>query len=125
MKLSRVMQLGIAAVICLFIHAPGARAQANEGRFTGSVVDPSGSAVPGATVAIKNERTGEARTVTSNAQGRYLVAGLKPSTYTITSTFSNFAPLEYTGLQLLAAQEFTLDLQLRPAGITVSRWSGR
>jgi len=46
------------------------------------------------------------------------VTGLKPSTYTITSTFSNFAPLQYTGLQLLAAQEFTLDLQLQAAGVT-------
>ena len=56
MKRSRVMRLGIAAVICLCLSAPAARAQVNEGRFTGSVVDPSGATVPGATVAVKNER---------------------------------------------------------------------
>ena len=46
MKTSRVMRLGIAVLICLIVHVPAARAQVTEGRFTGTVVDPSGSAVP-------------------------------------------------------------------------------
>ena len=70
MRTSRLTRLVIAALICLIAHAPAARAQGTEGRFTGTVVDSSGSAVPGATVVVKNERTGEARTVTANAQGR-------------------------------------------------------
>jgi hypothetical protein len=120
MKISRVVRLGIAALIGVLAQVPSARAQVTEGRFTGTVVDQSGSAVPGASVVVQNERTAEERTVTSNAQGRYLVTGLKPSIYTIKSTFSNFAPLEYKGLQLLAAQEFAIDLQLQPAGVTES-----
>src|SRR4029077_18062175 len=60
------------------------------------------------------------RTVTSNAQGRYLVTGLKPSVYTIRTTFGSFAPLHYAGVQLVAAQEIALDLQLQPAGVTES-----
>src|SRR6185295_2895307 len=66
----------------------------------------------------KNEKTGEERTVTSNAQGRYVVTGLKPAQYTIRVTFSGFAPLEYTGMSLAAAQEFSLDLALQPSGVT-------
>jgi hypothetical protein len=120
MKISRILQLGIAALIGVLAQAPLAQAQVNEGRFTGTVMDQSGSAVPGATVVVKNERTAEERTVTSNAQGRYLVSGLKPSVYTIKSSFNNFAPLEYKGLQLQAAQEFAIDLQLQPAGVTES-----
>jgi carboxypeptidase family protein len=120
MKTSRVMRLGIAVLIGVLAQAPSAHAQVTEGRFTGTVVDQSGSAVPGASVVVKNERTAEERTVTSNAQGRYLVPGLKPSIYTIKSTFSNFAPLEYKGLQLQAAQEFAIDLQLQPAGVSES-----
>ncbi len=38
--------------------------------------------------------------------------------YTIRATFGELAPLEFTGLQLVAAQEFALDLSLAPAGIT-------
>lgn len=48
----------------------------------------------------------------------HVVTGLRPSTYTIRANFGSFAPLEYTGLVLAAAQEFTLDLTLSPAGIT-------
>ncbi len=120
MKTSRVARLVLAVLIVLSARVPLLQAQVAEGRFTGTVLDASGSAVPGATVLIKNERTGEERTATSNAQGRYVVTGLKPSVYTIKATFGQFAPLEYTGLQLLAAQEFTLDLQLQPAGVTES-----
>jgi protocatechuate 3,4-dioxygenase beta subunit len=59
-----------------------ASAQA-DGRFAGTVLDSSGAFVPGATVTVKNEKTGEERTATSSAQGIYVVANLKPSTYTI------------------------------------------
>jgi hypothetical protein len=82
------------------------------------VLDPSGAVIPGATVVVKNERTGEQRSVTSNAEGRYMVANLRPSVYTIKASFGELAPLEFTGLQLVAAQEFPLDLSLNAAGIT-------
>jgi len=89
-----------------------------EGRFTGTVLDQSGALVPGAVIVVKNEKTGEERSATANAQGRYVITGLKPSVYTIRTTFGNFAPLEYTSLQLVAAQEFAIDLALQPAGVT-------
>ena len=80
------------------------------------MLDPSGAFVPGATVVVKNERTGEERKVVTNAEGRYIVAGLRPSVYTIRATFGGFAPLEFTGMQLVAGQEFALDLTLQAAG---------
>lgn len=103
----------------LMLAATGvAAAQGGDARFTGTVVDSTGGFVPGASVIVKNERTGEQRTASADAHGRYVVAGLKPSTYTINVTFGEFAPLEYTGLTLVAAQEFALDLELRPAGLS-------
>lgn len=91
-------------------------AQGGDARFSGTVLDPTGALVPGATVTAKNERTGEERTATANAQGRYVVANLKPSTYTIRATVAGFAPLEYTALTLAAGQEFGIDLALKAAG---------
>jgi hypothetical protein len=82
------------------------------------VLDPSGAVIPGASVVVKNERTGEERTVKSNEEGRYIVANLPPSTYTITAQYRDFAPLEFTGMQLVEAQEFALDLSLNAAGVT-------
>src|SRR5262245_23713984 len=117
MRMSRCARLVLAALVCVLAWAGPAQAQ-TDGRFTGTVLDPSGSVVPNATVVVKNEKTGEEKTAVSNAQGRYIIANLKPSTYTIKVTLQNFAPLQYTALPLLAAQEFNLDLQLQAAGVT-------
>ena len=114
MRTTRVVGL---IVMWLLASVPAALAQ-TEGRFAGTVMDASGSSVPGASVVIKNEKTGEERTAIASPQGRYLIANLKPSTYTVKVTVKDFAPLEYSGLQLLAAQEFPLDLQLQAAGVT-------
>src|SRR5262245_66667873 len=81
-----------------------------DARFTGTVLDQSGAAVAGATVLVKDEKTGVERTAVSNTDGRYLVTNLKPSVYTLRATFKDFAPLTYTGMQLVAAQEFNIDL---------------
>src|SRR6185436_2096136 len=116
---TRVAATVVAALTCLLGAFTPALAQTQtEGRFAGTVLDPSGSAVPGVTVLVRNERTGEERTVVSNQQGRYLASGLKPATYTIRASIQSFAPLEYTNLQINAGQELVLDLQLQTAGVT-------
>src|SRR5206468_11349842 len=79
-------------------------------RFSGTVLDQTGAFVPGATVTVKNQRTGEERTVTTTAQGLYVVSNLKPSVYTIRATFGSFEPLEYTDMR---SEEHTSELQSR------------
>jgi len=88
---------------------PMSLAQAN-GRFSGSVVDQTGAVVGGATVTARNERTGDARTTTTNAEGRFVIAGLLPSVYTLGAVYAQLSPLEYMGLELVAAQDFVIDL---------------
>jgi outer membrane receptor protein involved in Fe transport len=111
-------RVGLTLSLALVLALPSLALAQGDGRFSGTVVDQSGAIVPGATVTVKNERTGEERTATSNAEGRYVVPGLRPSTYTLRVKFGQFSPLEYTGLELVAAQDFGLDLQLQPAGVT-------
>jgi hypothetical protein len=93
-------------------HAQG------DGRFSGVVLDQSGAFVTGAKVVVTNERTREERSVVASEGGRYIVTGLRPSLYTIKIALDGFEPLEYTGMQLAAGQEFSLDLTLMPAGVT-------
>ena len=110
--------IGLVALVWLTSVLP-ASAQA-DARFAGTVQDASGAFLPNATITVKNEKTGEERSTTTSAQGVYVVTSLKPSTYTIRAVSGNFSPLEYTGLQLVAGQEFHLDLELKPAGVTES-----
>jgi hypothetical protein len=106
------------AALAVILAVPALALAQGDGRFTGTVLDPSGAIVPGAAVTIKNERTGEVRTATTDAGGRYTVAGLRPSVYTISVKAGNFAPLEYASMQLAAAQQFDLDLSLQAAGVS-------
>ena len=67
----------VLAVVVALAMAPATAQAQSDGRFSGTVIDPSGAAVPAAAVLIRNERTGEERTVVTNAEGRYVVAGLQ------------------------------------------------
>jgi hypothetical protein len=102
------------------VAMPVAASGQNDGRFIGAVLDPSDKFVPGATVVVKNERTGEERKVVTDARGRYIVTGLRPSVYTLAASFSGFTPLEITGMQLGAGQEVVLDLSLQAQGVSES-----
>ena len=76
--------LALAATLC-FMQSP-AHAQQDQGRIGGVITDSQGAIVPGASVVVKNEKTGEERTATSTESGSYIVSGLRPSLYTVTAT---------------------------------------
>src|SRR5215213_10317658 len=109
----------VSLIVLITLQTATLSAQ-GDARFTGTVRDMSGAAVPGATVMVRNEKTGEERTATSSPDGTYSVGSLKPSLYTLKVAAEQFGPAEHTGLQLLPGQELALDLELRPQGVTES-----
>lgn len=100
----------------MLLTQAGVVAQTDQGRITGTVRDQSSASVHDATITVKNERTGEERTTTTNEQGVYLVTNLKPSLYTIKATASGFSSSEVTGAQVLVGQTLTTDFEMKPAG---------
>ena len=107
----------IAALLALgpMLASPmTAAAQGGLAKLAGTARDQSGAAVSGATLTVKNEKTGEERVATADAQGGFTISNLRPSTYTVTATFGAFAPTQYTGILLQAGQDLTLDMELKP-----------
>src|SRR5712691_280675 len=86
------------------------------GRIAGTLSDQNGGLVPGANIVVKNERTGEERTVTSASDGAYVVPTLRPSLYTVTATAQGLTA-SATNIQVLVGQELKLNLTLLPAGV--------
>src|SRR5690349_8374391 len=86
-------------VLVALVLLPALAQAQGDARFTGTVLDQTGAFVAGANVVVVNERTGEERTVVSGTDGRYVVPGLRPASYTIRVTYMSFAPIEYTGMQ--------------------------
>lgn len=68
------------------------------GDFTGTVTDPSGAVVANATVTLRNNRTGQARSTTSNNSGAYRFSLLPPGSYTVSATASGFSKAETTAM---------------------------
>ncbi len=60
------------------------------GALSGSIADPSGASVTGATVTLKSVSSGETVTVTSSGAGEYQFSLLKPGAYTLTVTRDGF-----------------------------------
>src|SRR6185437_12524820 len=82
----------LAVALCLFTFAPAmAFAQSsNSGTVSGTVVDPSNSIVPGATVALVNTGTLATRTTLSNKEGQYVFAFVDPGNYSIKVSKTGF-----------------------------------
>ena len=78
--------------------------------------DSQNAFVAGATVKVKNERTGEEREVLTNQQGYFLIGSLKPSAYTIRAEKMGFSAIEYTNMTIAVGQELNLDFEFKPAG---------
>jgi hypothetical protein len=108
-----LIALAFVAMLCLQVTGS---AQTDQGRIVGTVTDANGAVVPGASILIKSERTGEERTATTNEAGYYSIPGLRPSLYSVTATAQNLT-VRLTNVQLLVGQELNLGLTLQATGV--------
>jgi Carboxypeptidase regulatory-like domain len=109
----RCSVLAIFAFVLMVAISPAVRAQSESGRISGTLTDQNGSIVPGASVVVRNERTGEERTVSSSTDGSYTVSSLRPSIYTVTVHSTGLATTA-TNVNVVVGQELKLDLVLKP-----------
>ena len=114
----RSLRLSLATFALLLTHVV-ASGQADSGRIAGTLTDQNGGLVPNASVVVKNEKTGEERTVTSSDDGAYTVTSLRPSLYTLTATTQGLS-VTATNIQVLVGQEAKLNLTLQPSGVTAA-----
>lgn len=91
-------------------------AQTSRGTVSGTVKDPNGAVVPGATIALVNEATTVERTVTTNDQGFYRFDAVDLGTYTVRVAAPNFTTLVRSGVTVVANQIVTVDADLQVGG---------
>ncbi|MFC5862735.1 Plug and carboxypeptidase regulatory-like domain-containing protein [Acidicapsa dinghuensis] len=102
----------ICAILLIGFCTTGALGQSDVGSIVGFVKDQSGAVVPGAHVTVQNEGTGEARTVTSDAQGHYTVPDLPPAVYSVTAELSGFQKFSSVHNRLASNTTISIDAQL-------------
>jgi carboxypeptidase family protein/TonB-dependent receptor-like protein len=97
-----------------------AHSQVTTGTISGTVTDSSGAVLPGVSVLIQNNDTGIARTVKTDAAGRYAAPSLSLGSYRISATAEGFQNEVRTGILLTVGREAVVDLRLTVGAVTQS-----
>jgi hypothetical protein len=87
-------------------------AQNDVGSIVGFVTDSSGAVVPGVKVTVKNEGTGESRTVSTDSSGHFAVPNVPPAVYTMTAEATGFQRFESTHNTLASNSTISIDAKL-------------
>src|SRR5689334_2155746 len=98
----------LAVLLGCFIEAQ----TSGSGTITGTVTDPSGSVVPGATVTVKNTDTGIQRKILTNEAGLYVATFLQPGHYEVGVTKPGLTTSLRKDLTLQVGQTLTIDFPM-------------
>jgi hypothetical protein len=104
-----LMAMGL---ICVGVSSAWAQSQANTGSIEGTVSDPSGAAIPSASVTVVNTDTNFTRKLITDGEGRFRAPLLPLGNYKITVTATNFGTLVRSGIELAVGQSVNLPLTL-------------
>jgi hypothetical protein len=117
--LLRRYRSGRAAGLAVFLiwHHATLEAQTTGATLTGRVVDQTGAAIPGATIAATAPATGFTRSVASESDGSYSIPSLPIGSYNVTATLPGFRRVEQTQVQLDVASTRRIDFTLQVGGI--------
>jgi hypothetical protein len=110
----------LALLVCCLPLCGAAWAQVAEtaASISGQVTDPTGAAIPGASVVMTNVTTGEERRVQTNDEGIYVVTPLSPGTYTLAVEAPNFKRFVANSVVLNAQDRRTENVAMEPGSIS-------
>src|SRR4051794_226622 len=86
--------------------------QAQTASITGTITEPSGAVVPGATVTTVNTATSFSRSTVTGDLGVYRIENLTPGTYDISIEKTGFKTVKYSNVILTVVQVLTVDSRL-------------
>src|SRR5881392_903885 len=108
----------ISLILAISLAAPLADAQSTGGRIRGTVTDPSGGAVVGATVTLINEATHATRDVQTGANGEYIFLEVPVGSYEVDLASQGFKKYARKGVPLNLNEAISVDVVLQIGGST-------
>jgi hypothetical protein len=107
----------LIAICLLALAGQQARGQVASGSLVGNVSDPTGAAVPGATVKITLTNTNDVRTAETNELGLYTIATVTPGTYVVEITKEGFRSFAAPNILVNPNNVVRVDAQLQVGAI--------
>ncbi|MEP7339801.1 MAG: TonB-dependent receptor [Acidobacteriota bacterium] len=110
--------LALCALLCVMLWPGNSFGQAVYGSIFGTVTDPSGAAVPGATVTITNVGTNVVETNKTNSDGNYNQTRLISGTYRIKVEAPNFKTAVIDTVVVNVDTASTVNVALQTGAVT-------
>src|SRR6185295_16342680 len=111
------MTRGSAHLCCLLllcsISAATLREKRSAGQIEGTVRDEQGGVLPGVAMTVRNQESGVTRTLTTEADGRYVFAALPPGRYTVRAELSGFGTHEVCDIAITIGFNQRLDVTMK------------
>lgn len=105
--------------LCLLLAVSvSAQSQITTGVIQGTLTDPAGAIVPGASVEAKNLETNLVKTSITDEDGRFSFLQLPSGRYTLTVTKQGFATLVQQDFPLTVGQTISLNLEMKVSGLS-------
>ncbi|MDT7540662.1 MAG: hypothetical protein QOE33_566 [Acidobacteriota bacterium] len=116
--LSLITAITLTFVTLVPLSLTSAMAQATTGTIRGTVSDPGGAAVVGATVKAKNQATGvETAEFKTSGEGIYDIPNLQPGKYTVTIQSQGFKRSQTTDVNVTIGTVTSRDVALVTGGL--------
>jgi len=112
-----MLSLGTLVVLLLFCTSAFAQGQGNTA-IRGSIKDPQGAVVAGATVTLTNPETNFTRTTTSNDSGQFAFEGLQPGVYQVEVEAKGFKKSVLTQVAALVSKPTDLEVAMEIGNVT-------
>jgi hypothetical protein len=113
-----VKRLACTFAIFLLASAVGLHGQTTNGNIQGTVTDPSGAAVGGASVTGRNLDTGLSITTVATDAGLYSLANLPPGRYTVIVEGPNLKKYSREGVTVQTGATVALDVQMQLGAVS-------
>ncbi|MEO5897359.1 MAG: TonB-dependent receptor, partial [Vicinamibacterales bacterium] len=112
-------RLTLAGLFILALTHPAlTQTQITTGVVQGTVTDATGALLPGVTVEARNAGTNLTRTLTTEADGRFVFLQLPPGTYSVKFTLAGFATLIQQEVPVTVGQSVTLPIAMKVGGVS-------
>ncbi len=92
--------------------------RANFGGLCGTVADPLGAVIPGASIELKDSAGNPVRTSSSGDRGEFFLSDLPPGTYSLTIAYRGFQTLEILGVLIEEGALLEIEPMLDVASVT-------
>ena len=117
--MKRIVFVLCLVALCAFMGF-NTMAQSTTGNLIGTVLDPDGKAVVGATVTVTDSNTNASLpSVKTGDGGRFAVNELPPGHYKVTVSMANFKTAVDNDVEIITARTYELPVKLEVGGANV------